>query len=504
MNNQIREMKKRILIGNATVYLILTVSFAATIAYWVILAGLGESKDLEAGWYALLVLIVGVGGVAEIVKKVTLSTYRHGVIWFVATAVSVLTVMGTYAILNSQRQDQITRSSDAYQDGRALKQEGISEASKYAHASGYNLDTLAKEMDDVVCARAAECGGGRSISYANYLSKKTVIQQKIDDAKAYQSAMGKVNLGGTSMNEGAIASSSNPLLDDIAAVTGISATLIKNLFYLAVTILLEFAAFHIGGRVEELKEELTYSEMELLERKNKANFGITMAEIMSGAEQPKALEQPVQAVANIEKPAELEPMPAQAKTSQPFGFAPTPKSVDEKQTEARLPAQKKQGGTGNSNPVLGKNEAHYDLPLDRSGRPTPTHPDPHSDAVVNHPEPSVLKPSLSGFEAPQQTAADKIADPANFGLLEKFVNNETFEKVFIDIATGTIGCSQNQAKKYHKIGGDNTYWLMIILEAWEIASPPSGNNTRTLLTKLSPEDAAKKWASVKQMILNKE
>ena len=279
--NELQDNKQRILIGNVTVYLILAVSFAATIAYWVVLAGLENSDELQSGWKVLLYLIVGVGAVAEIIKKVTLSTYRSPSIWFAATAISVVTVMGTYAILDSTRQEQITRSSDAYQDGRAMKQAGLADAAKYAHAAGYDLGALQSKLEDIVCQRAADCGGGRKISYANYLSQKTEVEQQIADAKGYQRAMGTAQIGTTSMEAGGSSqTSSNPLLSDAATISGISEKALKTVFYLSVTLLLEFAAFFIGGKVRELIIEQRYTESELQERKNKVMFGVTIAELM--------------------------------------------------------------------------------------------------------------------------------------------------------------------------------------------------------------------------------
>ena len=320
-----QENRRKVLIGSATVNLILAVSFAATIAYWFVLSGLENSIDLPAIWYFLLWLIVGVGAVSEVIKKVTLSAYRHAVIWLVATAVSVLTVMGTYAILNANRQDQITKASDVYQDGRAMSQQGLHDATKYAHAANYNLADLESQLATVVCKRGsghgagAECGGGISISYASYLSQKKELEQKIIDAKAYQNAMGTAQIGKTQMESGGSTnSSSNPLLSDIAAVTGASEKLLINLFYLAVTLLLECAAFFIGGKVEELKLEMRHTAAELLELQNKAIFGVTIAQLLGG-ELPQRRPTPAQNQA-----AEANQTEAPAEQKQRRGWQVTP------------------------------------------------------------------------------------------------------------------------------------------------------------------------------------
>jgi len=306
--NELQDNRHRVFVGTATIYLILAVSFAATIAYWVVLSGLENSSDLSTGWHFLLWLIVGVGAVSEIIKKVTLSTYRHAGIWFVATAVSVLTVMGTYAILNADRQDKINKASDNYQSGKIMQQRGMDAAANYAHAAAYDLKALQQQLDDVVCARAADCGGGRSISYAVYLKQKSSLKSKIADAQAYQRAMGTVAMGKQQMAGGGTNASSNPLLSDVASYTGASEKMLINLFYLAVTLLLEFAAYYIGGKVEEQRQAQRYTEIELLERKNKSTFGVTVGELM-GIEDALQIEpvKPVEAK-KFTPPPPAEPM----------------------------------------------------------------------------------------------------------------------------------------------------------------------------------------------------
>ncbi len=81
------------------------------------------------------------------------------------------------------------------------------------------------------------------------------------------------------------------------------------------------------------------------------------------------------------------------------------------------------------------------------------------------------------------------------------MQHEKFAPAFLDIATGQIGCSQNQCKKAHQIGGEMTYWLMIILGAWGVVAEPNTNNRRALITKHTPDAAKELLNSVHQTIL---
>lgn len=122
---------------------------------------------------------------------------------------------------------------------------------------------------------------------------------------------------------------------------------------------------------------------------------------------------------------------------------------------------------------------------------------PRSNAVLSQ-EPPVPAPVPE-----RQTAEEKISNPSNFALLQKYVMHERFDAAFIAIATGNTKCSQKQAMKIHAIGGDMAGWLMIILEAWGIITEPNTNlgNTRTLIQALSREQAQAELNDVKTEIL---
>lgn len=122
--------------------------------------------------------------------------------------------------------------------------------------------------------------------------------------------------------------------------------------------------------------------------------------------------------------------------------------------------------------------------------------------AVRTAEPPVLN-TMTATVPERQTAEEKLSNPSNFALLQKYVKHERFDEAFIGIATGNTKCSQKQAMKAHSIGGDMAGWLMIILDAWGIITEPNPNmgNTRTLIQVLTLEQAQAELNDVKSEIL---
>lgn len=130
---------------------------------------------------------------------------------------------------------------------------------------------------------------------------------------------------------------------------------------------------------------------------------------------------------------------------------------------------------------------------------------------VPNPSPISLEPAFElGSSAsnprskPVETAAEKLANPSNFGLLQCYVKNPKFEPAFIGIATGSTPCSQKQSMKQHAIGGDMAHWLMVVLEAWDIVSEPKANNQRELIKALSETAAIAAVREVQAEILGEQ
>ena len=274
LDSNTKEMKSKATVGSITVWGILLVSLAATLAYWYVLAGLETATGLSSMWMTLLWVSVAVGLVAEVIKKVTLSTFRNKNIWLAATVVSVLTVIGTYSILNQARQNDLVKQSDSYQDSRATKKAADFLASQYAYAAGYDLEALERELDQVIVDR-----DNRKIKYNTYLSRKKALEEKIEAKRNYDSAASTSNIATANMSTGGSDSSSNPLLSSLASVFSLSEGLITMLFYLFVTILLEVAAFWIGGEVEKIKQHMKLTEAELLDMKNQELFGFSVRDV---------------------------------------------------------------------------------------------------------------------------------------------------------------------------------------------------------------------------------
>ena len=90
-----------------------------------------------------------------------------------------------------------------------------------------------------------------------------------------------------------------------------------------------------------------------------------------------------------------------------------------------------------------------------------------------------------------------LNDPHELALLREYIERPAFRAAWIDIATGTIGCSQQQAKKRHGIGGDSTKWMMLTLEAMDVVSAPhETNKTRKLISPKTLEQAQATYADL--------
>lgn len=269
-----QEANKKIILGTLTIYLILLVSLGATLAYWFVLSGAGDSPNASFFWQSILWLLVLTGFVAELIKKITLSTFRNGGIWLTATIISIFTVMGTYSILDATRQDTLNKTSDQYQDSRQQKTQALQASQKYAWAKAFDLSVLEKEKADLVIKREQ-----RKITYADYLNQKKSLEEKINAKRAYDASVNSAELANRSMQHANGGLNSNPLLSHIATVLNTQEALIKIVFYLLVSLLLEITAYWLGGQVEQERQRKKMTEAELLDMKNKAVFGLSVKEL---------------------------------------------------------------------------------------------------------------------------------------------------------------------------------------------------------------------------------
>ena len=262
----IKDARQKIMVGNLSVYLILAVSLGASIAYWYILSGAGSSHNTSLFWQTIIWLIVAVGMVAELIKKLTISLFRNKAIWLVSTLVSVLTVMGTYSILDNDKQNQLIKQSDSYQMAKGQKENALKKQSQYAYAKNFSIEVLEKKK--------------RIAGNKHYWGAFNQAKKDIEAKRQYDSAVNTLRLSNNNMeNSDAGNASSNPLLSNIANIMGISPNLLKTIFYLIVTLLLEVAAFWIGGEVGKLQNRLKLTEAEILDLKIRSTFGFSVKEI---------------------------------------------------------------------------------------------------------------------------------------------------------------------------------------------------------------------------------
>jgi len=277
------QMKNTIAVGRLTVGAILIVSLFISIYYWYQIAGV-ESMKQELSLFEKMMLYsaVATGVLSELVKKVTLSTFRNMQIWLLATVVSVLTMMGSYAILDQNRSNTLKQASDSYQDSRATRNQAKGELAKYAYLSGTTMAQLQKEqqanIDRAGSNRARRKSGA---SYQEFKAKQADIAQRMAGLRAYLSAKAMIDTETEAMTTGSASggSLSNPLFGKLSEVMGFTVSAITLTFFLAVTILLEVSAYWIGGEVEEYKNHLHLTEAELQDLRNVELFGVSFREI---------------------------------------------------------------------------------------------------------------------------------------------------------------------------------------------------------------------------------
>lgn len=276
-----------------------------------------------------------------------------------------------------------------------------------------------------------------------------------------------------------------------------------------IIMLIVAVSFEILHHFLSRSKERSYAAIKQLE--------LELAKLTDAAALPSTTKQPIGFTQNPHSNAVRtpEPIPAarfkyqEEKAKFPMGFA--------------IPSQAKP-----ANARLGTAEHQLEIPqissfaseLTKAGIPFPHDPvlnrtadldsinriigkaqNPRSNAVR-----TAAPPVLNTTPAPvpeRQTAEEKLSNPSNFALLQKYVKHERFDEAFVGIATGNTKCSQKQAMKAHSIGGDMAGWLMIILEAWGIITEPNPNmgNTRTLIHALSFEQAQAELNDVKSEIL---
>ncbi len=278
-----KEMKQKIMVGNLTVWSILLVSLLVSIYYWYQISGITTANEnIGAFEKILLWSSVAIGFLSELVKKVTLSTIRNKKIWVFATIVSIITVMGSFAILDQNRGVALKKGSDFYAGAVGDKKEAQKEMAKFAHMAGITMADLdAKEADNVLKGGSNLARKKSKMTYRQFTDKRDEIIQEKKDLRSYLGAKNMVKLAKDDMTgaEGSGVEISNPLFGQVKTVTGITISAITLTFFLAVTLLLEISAFYIGGEIQEFKNFLHLTEAELLDIQNMTMFGVSFRQI---------------------------------------------------------------------------------------------------------------------------------------------------------------------------------------------------------------------------------
>jgi hypothetical protein len=272
-----KELHQRAFIGTFAINTILLVSLISTMGYWYVL-GL-EASTATGIWAVITFSIIGLGLITEFVKKITLSLFRHKAIWLSATVISVLTIAGTLSIIDSNKETGLIRSSSGYQLAQSRQENALNNATQYAWASAFNLNQLQNDLVALTAKRER-----RAIRYQAYLTEKRAISEKIAAKRNYDSELAMQTMAGKIIANGSsLQTSSNPLLYGVASATGAGVSFLKLAFYLAVTLLLEFSAWFLGGEVEKIKNQLRFDSKQLLELQNIETFGMAFSEVLRPA-----------------------------------------------------------------------------------------------------------------------------------------------------------------------------------------------------------------------------
>ncbi len=279
-----KEMKHKIRVGNFTVWLILLVSLMVSLFYWYQISGLTlENEKLGLFEELMLWSAVAIGFLSELVKKVTLSTFRNKKLWIYATLVSILTVMGSFALLDQSRTTALTKGSDSYKTAKDDKKEAKLALKDYAHMKGITLKQLdKKEADNFMRGGSNKERVASKMTYRQFLEKGKEIAKEKVALREYLKLKNMVELAEDEMtgsSGGTGAEVSNPLFSQIKTVTEFSVSAITLTFFLAVTLLLEISAYYIGGEIQEFKNFLNLTEAELLDIQNISMFGVSMQAI---------------------------------------------------------------------------------------------------------------------------------------------------------------------------------------------------------------------------------
>ncbi len=262
-----------------TIWVILIISFFVSIAYWWTLSGFEDAvKDPNVGHFTLFLLLmtVGTGAATELVKTVSLGYARNKKLWLYATIVSVITVMGTYAILDQDRKNRLQAGSDAHKTDLKRQESNDDVLQRTGYANGIGLQGIEKmRADNLYKLQNAE-----KYPRVKYDKEESRIAEVEKDYYSYQNAkLNQVDVD-SNVSKGGDDVVTNPLLHNVAKLIAYGQTnAVVMAFYLAVTVLLEWAAFTLGGRIEAIDVYIQNVESHIADLTNMRVFGMSMKQV---------------------------------------------------------------------------------------------------------------------------------------------------------------------------------------------------------------------------------
>jgi hypothetical protein len=185
--------------------------------------------------------------------------------------------MGTYAILDQDRKNRLQAGSISHKSEVQANADNQQTIKDTRHAANYDIKKLEAEQ-----AENLKQYRGKNNNYKKslYDSIKADLDQKIKDYNTYYSAIAAQKGLKQTVNSGGGDVVTNPLLDNVAKLIANGQTnLVVMAFYLAVTVLLEWAAYTLGGRVEAIDVYIQNVESHIADLTNMRVFGMSMKQV---------------------------------------------------------------------------------------------------------------------------------------------------------------------------------------------------------------------------------
>ncbi len=257
------------------VYFALAVSLIVSIFYWYVLSGVAEDDNVSLFHRGMLYCSILIGIVAEYFKALSIVNSRK-VLWIIFTVISVVTCVGSYSIMNQNRQIKLTKSSDEYAKTSENQDKAEAVRLKTAYAKDYTAQNAIADRKENKRAYKHD----KNYPYATYKAVEAEIKQKLADKNAYESASAMSGSAKVELKSGSTGASSNPFLSTVAKyVAKGDDALVIMAFFLVVTIMIEIGAYFFGKLANEVGLYLTLTNQAITNRANLEHFGYTISPI---------------------------------------------------------------------------------------------------------------------------------------------------------------------------------------------------------------------------------